>query len=270
MIWYLVFYWVHKQRYDFACVRDVYRRGAYLEVAAAMSRAIVERHGSDACWTWDTEELMDDTQRNEETMDEAAETSLNGYQMRANTTAAYPGRHQEQIIYPVIAMCEESGELAGAVLNQLKQNRTAEVRASLGAGQPIVAGEYTVTEAALELASAYGVVMGLIKKAFRNDPQGELTHERTVGLQAALAETNRALLRLASTVQFGGRVEFPPVSVPVEDRDRMVKEVGDVLWYVACFCTEVRVSLGYVGDTNYAKLADRAKRDVIRGTGDNR
>ena len=35
----------------------------------------------------------------------------------------------------------------------------------------------------------------------------------------------------------------------------MVKEVGDVLWYVACFCTEARVSLGYVGDTNYAKLA---------------
>jgi hypothetical protein len=193
---------------------------------------------------------------------EAAETTLSWYQTRANTTAAYPGRGDDQLIYPAIAMCEEAGELAGVVLEVLNKQQ--------GPSRPNDL-EYFVADAALQLAMASGAIMGLIKKAYRNDPPGIMTKERVAGLQTALAAANRAVLNMVSAVQFPGvHVEFPPVPVTAKDVDRLVKEAGDVLWYVACFCTEAHVSLGYVGDTNYAKLADRAKRDVIRSTGDDR
>ena len=53
-------------------------------------------------------------------------------------------------------------------------------------------------------------------------------------------------------------------------RDAVVKELGDVLWYAAQLATEIGVSLGAVAETNIAKLADRKRRDVIRGDGDDR
>ena len=53
-------------------------------------------------------------------------------------------------------------------------------------------------------------------------------------------------------------------------RDAVVKELGDVLWYAAQLATEIGVSLGTVAETNIAKLADRKRRDVIRGDGDDR
>jgi MazG nucleotide pyrophosphohydrolase domain len=188
--------------------------------------------------------------------------TLDMYQSRAMTTATYPGRGEDQLIYPAIAMCEEAGELAGEVLTLLNKQQ--------GPTRPNDL-EYFVADAALQLALACGTVMGLTKKAYRNDPPGVMTAERVAGLQTALMATNRAVLNMSSAVQYPGvRVEFPPVPVLGADRENLVKEVGDVLWYVACFCTEAHVSLGYVGDANYAKLADRAKRDVIRSTGDDR
>ena len=50
----------------------------------------------------------------------------------------------------------------------------------------------------------------------------------------------------------------------------LVKELGDVLWFVAQMATELEVDLEYVAKTNIKKLASRAKRDKIRGSGDNR
>jgi hypothetical protein len=204
-----------------------------------------------------------DTLRNEDRdRNENPETTLNGYQSRALTTATYPGRGEDQLIYPAIAMCEEAGELAGVVLTMLNKQQ--------GPTRPNDL-EYFVADAALQLAMACGTVMGLIKKAYRNDPPGVMTAERVAGLQTALMATNRAVLNMVAAIEFPGvHVEFPPVPVGGTERENLIKEVGDVLWYVACFCTEAHVSLGYVGDTNYAKLADRARRDVLRSTGDDR
>jgi NTP pyrophosphatase (non-canonical NTP hydrolase) len=198
---------------------------------------------------------MDATPRNV-----SSPTTLDVYQTRAISTAAYPGRGEDQIIYPAIALAEEAGELAGAVLSLIEEQQ---VRA--GTMQ-----NYAVAEAALGLAEACGTVMGLVKKVYRNDPPGELTSERRLDIRQALARIDKFRDRMASTLLAVQRIEFPPVVIPPAERDNMVKEAGDVLWYIACFCTEARVSLGYVGDTNYAKLADRARRDVIRSTGDDR
>lgn len=48
------------------------------------------------------------------------------------------------------------------------------------------------------------------------------------------------------------------------------KEVGDVLWMVAGFCNVMGWSLEEVAQQNLDKLANRKKRNVIDGNGDNR
>lgn len=53
-------------------------------------------------------------------------------------------------------------------------------------------------------------------------------------------------------------------------RAAVVKELGDVLWYAAQLAMEIGVSLGAVAEANIAKLADRKRRDVIKGDGDDR
>ncbi|MEB3235413.1 MAG: nucleoside triphosphate pyrophosphohydrolase family protein [Cyanobacteriota bacterium] len=47
-------------------------------------------------------------------------------------------------------------------------------------------------------------------------------------------------------------------------------ELGDVLWYVAQLATELGLSLEDVAVANLDKLASRAARNVIGGSGDRR
>ena len=54
------------------------------------------------------------------------------------------------------------------------------------------------------------------------------------------------------------------------DRDDMKKELGDVLWYVSVMAEYLGLELDDVASFNIAKLADRQKRGVIKGVGDNR
>ncbi|MBM5820878.1 MAG: hypothetical protein FJ082_00025 [Cyanobacteria bacterium K_Offshore_surface_m2_011] len=55
-----------------------------------------------------------------------------------------------------------------------------------------------------------------------------------------------------------------------EVRDDLRLELGDVLWYVAQLATELGLDLDDVAAANLAKLADRANRNVIAGSGDRR
>lgn len=50
----------------------------------------------------------------------------------------------------------------------------------------------------------------------------------------------------------------------------VVKEVGDVLWFVAGVCSYYNIPLQEVADKNLNKLRDRKARNVISGNGDNR
>ncbi|CAK6694036.1 nucleoside triphosphate pyrophosphohydrolase family protein [Synechococcus sp. CCY9201] len=53
-------------------------------------------------------------------------------------------------------------------------------------------------------------------------------------------------------------------------REGLKAELGDVLWYVAQLATELDFDLEEVATANLAKLASRAARDVIGGSGDDR
>ena len=47
-------------------------------------------------------------------------------------------------------------------------------------------------------------------------------------------------------------------------------ELGDLLWYVARFADELGYSLHEIAQMNINKLSERKKRNVIKGSGDNR
>lgn len=55
-----------------------------------------------------------------------------------------------------------------------------------------------------------------------------------------------------------------------EDIKGLTKEIGDVMWYLALFAHSLGISLDEIADLNLSKLADREKRNKIRGAGDNR
>ncbi len=59
-------------------------------------------------------------------------------------------------------------------------------------------------------------------------------------------------------------------TVSEETRAALRKELGDVLWYVAALCRELRLDLGDVAAANLEKLFSRKERGVLRGSGDER
>lgn len=55
-----------------------------------------------------------------------------------------------------------------------------------------------------------------------------------------------------------------------ERKTEIVKELGDVTWFVAELCTVLDVTLEEVMQKNIDKLTSRKERNVIHGNGDNR
>ncbi len=58
--------------------------------------------------------------------------------------------------------------------------------------------------------------------------------------------------------------------ISIDLRNKIIDELGDVLWYIAAIATELNTSLETIAYLNIDKLSDRKKRDVISGEGDER
>lgn len=55
-----------------------------------------------------------------------------------------------------------------------------------------------------------------------------------------------------------------------DDKDDIIKELGDVLWYVSALADYLGVSLEEVASKNLQKVLDRKARGKSHGSGDNR
>jgi len=53
-------------------------------------------------------------------------------------------------------------------------------------------------------------------------------------------------------------------------KDKLGKELGDVLWYVSAIATELGANLSTVANDNLDKLFSRKERGTLKGSGDNR
>lgn len=53
-------------------------------------------------------------------------------------------------------------------------------------------------------------------------------------------------------------------------KELIVKEIGDVLWYLSALCNELGITLAYAAWMNLTKLRDRTKRNKLQGSGDER
>ena len=52
--------------------------------------------------------------------------------------------------------------------------------------------------------------------------------------------------------------------------DKLEKELGDVLWYIANLATDLGLDLDDIATENLDKLRDRERRNVLQGDGDDR
>ncbi len=55
-----------------------------------------------------------------------------------------------------------------------------------------------------------------------------------------------------------------------ETKEKIEKELGDVLWYVSQIVTELGLDLNKVAEKNIEKLSSRMERGKIGGSGDER
>ena len=55
-----------------------------------------------------------------------------------------------------------------------------------------------------------------------------------------------------------------------DGREKIKKELGDVLWYIANIACDLNIALEDIAITNIKKLADRKERNKLHGSGDNR
>ncbi len=81
-------------------------------------------------------------------------------------------------------------------------------------------------------------------------------------------ETGEVVEKIKKLMRNDG-VETPDKLIP-EKRDEIVKEMGDVLWYLSQLASEIGVDFSTVAEKNLEKLASRMDRDVIKSEGDNR
>lgn len=58
--------------------------------------------------------------------------------------------------------------------------------------------------------------------------------------------------------------------VSKEKKEEILKELGDVLWYLSQLASELGISLEKVAKRNLEKLFSRKKRNKLSGSGDNR
>jgi len=61
-----------------------------------------------------------------------------------------------------------------------------------------------------------------------------------------------------------------PRHMTLDEGSLIAHELGDVLWYVAAMCSELRINMDEVAQRNLEKLHNRAVNKTLKGEGDER
>lgn len=133
--------------------------------------------------------------------------------------------------------------VAAEAMNALDRYQTIATKSAIypGFGTPL-----GLAYVALKLNGEAGEFAEHVGKAMRDDNyigNLEVTHGEVVDAGGTLTPERRALI---------------------------IKEIGDVMWYLSAACNELGITLSYAAATNLEKLCDRTERDALRGSGDER
>jgi NTP pyrophosphatase (non-canonical NTP hydrolase) len=110
-----------------------------------------------------------------------------------------------------------------------------------------------------------GTPLGLAYVALKlNGEAGEFAEH--VG--KAMRDDGLITIDFLSQDKTNAAIHFEPLTP--ERRALIIKEIGDVLWYLSAACNELNISLSEAASTNLEKLCDRSERDALRGSGDER
>lgn len=153
------------------------------------------------------------------------------------TTAVYPP--EVRLIYPVLGLLGEAGEVAEKVMKELFPNGYPSRHLS-------VMDIYDTLERCVVCAKE----AERLKKAIRDT--GFISDESATDIKK----------RVDTYMEWnsGGRWEPTPVE----------KELGDCLWYCAAIARDIGATLGRIMGGNLDKLAARKQANTIHGSGDNR
>jgi NTP pyrophosphatase (non-canonical NTP hydrolase) len=177
--------------------------------------------------------------------------AFSAYQEFTQTTARYPGKGEasaEALAYTICGLTGEVGEVVQPFLER--------IHATL---QGIPKSQHTLAvQCQGESAAEF---------------DARMRRRQLARLGAALSDFDEAAreLELMKREFREKEAKLPPlVEVPAEYTARVMKELGDCLWYVATHSKENKLQLSWVIAENIRKLRDRAARGTLHGKGDNR
>lgn len=70
--------------------------------------------------------------------------------------------------------------------------------------------------------------------------------------------------------EFYGKLAKGMRDKTMPERDDLLKELGDILWFIGAFCEDLGSSLEEVAHINAQKLLSRKERGTLQGSGDER
>jgi NTP pyrophosphatase (non-canonical NTP hydrolase) len=103
---------------------------------------------------------------------------------------------------------------------------------------------FSVIYPAIGLGGESGEVLEKIKKIIRDTPQ------------ESMPPTADGVMKL--------------IRIPEDRKQELLKELGDVLWYVSNIASDLEVPLEDIAELNIRKLQSRKDRGAVQGSGDNR
>ena len=138
-----------------------------------------------------------------------------------------------------------------------------QVQAATTARYPGQQGFLGLAYVLLGLNGESGEAAEQVKKMWRDDSADILQN-----ILAAVDRFERRDITIESLRQEISNAFIVPLTD--ERRASLIKEMGDVLWYLSQVATEIDISLDEVAQLNIEKLASRRERDVLHGSGDDR